>query len=221
MIFKHTELLKIPKILSEPRFTTYLQSCSNNKDEALKLYQWNLEVSSALFVPLHFLEISVRNAVSERIEQIHTRDWAWKQGFIVSLPDPASGYSMRRDLQDTARNLKTIGHVVAEMKFVFWEKMFTKRHEGTIWKHDIKDAFPHAPQDMSTTRIRKKIYDDLFNIRKLRNRIAHHEPIFTRNIQDDYNRIYNLISWRDEATAKWMNHFQKVTKLVEEGYANI
>ena len=36
---------------------------------------------------------------------------------------------------------------------------------------------------------RKLIYDDLEQIRRLRNRIAHHKPIFTRNLSDDYQKI--------------------------------
>jgi hypothetical protein len=43
--------------------------------------------------------------------------------------------------------------------------------------------------------------DTLFKIRDLRNRIAHHEPIFRRNIQEEYDRIRKIISWTDKIEA--------------------
>jgi len=61
MIFSNNELAKIPHILSEPRFTTYLQHCENNKANALAVYQWNMQISAAFVLPLHCLEVSIRN----------------------------------------------------------------------------------------------------------------------------------------------------------------
>ncbi|VAW42611.1 hypothetical protein MNBD_GAMMA01-1386 [hydrothermal vent metagenome] len=216
MTFSHTQLSNIPKTLSDPRFTTYLQHCDNSKELALQLYQWNLELSSAFIVPLHFLEISIRNAVVEGIESVHAPNWAWNQGYIRSLPNPSKGYSPQRDLQEVAKKQPTIGKVVAELKFVFWEKMFTSRHDGLLWNHHIKNVFPHAPSSMSVSQLRAAIHNDIFTIRKLRNRIAHHEPIFLRDSQGEYNKIHELVSWRDEATSDWMNDIQSVTRLISE-----
>tara|TARA_B100001093_G_scaffold470170_1_gene491459 strand:- start:156 stop:374 length:219 start_codon:yes stop_codon:yes gene_type:complete len=67
---------------------------------------------------------------------------------------------------------------------------------------------------MSVQQLREKIFNDINPIRKLRNRIAHHEPIFARNNQDDYNIIYELISYRDTITADWMQDIQNVTQLI-------
>ena len=52
------------------------------------------------------------------------------------------------------------------------------------------------------------------SIRHLRNRIAHHEPIFTRNSVDDYRRIHELTGWRSQTAAAWMNCKQGVTSLI-------
>jgi len=215
MSFSHDQLTNIPKTLSNPRFATYLQHCNNDKKAALQLYQWNLELSSAFIVPLHFLEISIRNAVVEGLESVHTQNWAWNQGYIRSLPNPRRGYSPQRDLiQASSAHQPTIGKVVAELKFVFWEKMFTTRHDARIWDNHINNVFPYAPNTMTVPQLRQKIYDDIFIVRKLRNRIAHHEPIFTRNLQADYDKIYELISWRDTHTADWMDGLQSVTRLI-------
>ncbi len=215
MPYSIDQLSNIPNVLSQPRFATYLQSCSNDRNSALALYQWNLELSAAFIVPLHILEISLRNAVVETLEVVHTSNWPWNQGFTRSLPNPQRGYSPKRDLNNVAgMQSPTMGKVVAELKFVFWEKMFTSRHDSRLWNNHIRKSFPHAPQSMTTDEIRTQIFNDVFIIRKLRNRIAHHEPIFARNCQDDFDRIHELIAWRDCITADWMNDIQRVTELI-------
>jgi hypothetical protein len=216
MDFSEVQLAKIPHTLSEPRFATYLQHCGNDKTVALNLYKWNLELSAAFMVPLHLLEISLRNAVVEALNRVHTANWPWNNGFIRSLPSPSKAYNPRRDLEGVAQRQPTMGKVVAELKFAFWEKMFTLRHDEKIWNKHIKVVFPHAPSQLSIQELRKRIYDDIFKIRKLRNRIAHHEPIFVRDIQDEYERIFELVQWRDTVTSDWMKGFQKVEGLLAQ-----
>lgn len=54
----------------------------------------------------------------------------------------------------------------------FWTYMFTRRHYNGGGKTLLK-IFPLKPK--GTTQ--KIVYDELGQIRELRNRIAHHEPI--------------------------------------------
>jgi len=212
MQFSSHQLHDIPHILSEPRFATYLQHCDGDRNRALELYQWNLELSAAFIIPLHLLEVSLRNAVAQCLTKVHTSNWPWNKGFINTLPD-----SPKLHLNNTAKMQNpTMGKVVAELNFVFWENMFTKRHDKTLWIPHIKTAFPYADLVLPPWAIRSKIYDNVTILRKLRNRIAHHEPIFYRNIQDDYNKIYELIAWRSTITAKWMHDIQTVTKLISQ-----
>ena len=216
MSFSHKELAQIPHTLSEPRFATYLRHCGDDKEHALRLYKWNLELSSAFIIPLHLLEISTRNAIVEALEAVHTANWPWNNGFMRSLTDPAKGYSPKRDLRTVASREPTMGKVVAELKFVFWERMFTARHDARLWNQHIKAVFPFAPATLSVQQIRARLYNDIFTIRELRNRIAHHEPIFSRNLQDDYDKMLEIVSWRDDTTANWMNGLQSVMLLIPE-----
>jgi hypothetical protein len=217
MIFSSDQLSNIPHILSEPRFATYLQHCNNDRICALQLYQWNLELSAAFVIPLHLLEVSIRNAAVECVEAVHTSNWPWNQGFIRRLPNPKNGYSPTRDLENVAKMKNpTMGKVVAELKFVFWEKMFTSRHDKRLWNAHINAVFPNVPAASKPSHIRAQIYNDVSVIRNLRNRIAHHEPIFSRNNHDDYEKIYKLIRWRNVITADWMQSIQTVTQLISE-----
>jgi len=214
-MFSNKELNEIPHILSEPRFATYLRHCKNNKSDALALYKWNLQVSSAFITPLHLLEISTRNAVVEALNSVHSQNWPWNNGFIRSLTDPVNGYSPKQDLKLVSQREPTVGKVVAELKFIFWERMFTSRFDERLWKNNIKNIFPNTPQHLQTHEIRSQIYHDIFTIRKLRNRIAHHEPIFSRTLDDDLNKMLRLIRWRNATAAKWIENIQIVTPLLQ------
>ncbi len=205
----------LPHILSAPRFATYLKATGNDRTQALELYSWNLQISSAFLVPLHVLEVAVRNAIVEAIEAVHGGTWPWTQGFIRSLPNPKRPtYSPARDLDICARQNDTAGKVVAELKFVFWETMLTSRHQGRLWSDHFFTVFPDAPRGVTSGQRRSELRDNIEHIRRLRNRIAHHEPIFTRDRQLDLDKLLACIEWRNAATAAWVKDIQTVQAFI-------
>jgi hypothetical protein len=191
-------------------------STSSGDPRAVALYAWNAQISAAFFVPLHICEVTVRNAVSEALERVHGPRWPWEVGFQASLPGvPAHvGYSPRDDLQKVAAQQPTTGKVVPELKFAFWEQMFTKRHDHRLWDAHLKSIFPEHPASLTVRDLRKRIYGDLEAIRKLRNRIAHHEPIFKRNLMDDFNRIVDLVKLKSPLIESWTIANQQVVDLI-------
>lgn len=215
MTFSNEQLSRIPHILSEPRFATYLRYSQEDKTKALALYHWNLELSAAFVAPIHLFEVSVRNAVVEVLEVVHSPDWPWNTGFIRSLPRTGR-HKPALDLQKTAEREPTMGKVVAELKFAFWENMFTARHDEKLWNDHLKCVFAFVPVDNSVSECRAAIHNHISAIRILRNRIMHHEPIFSRNIAEDYSRIHEVLSWRDTVTSNWMHEIQQVTKVISE-----
>lgn len=215
MPFTHDEMHCLPGVLSAPRFATYLAEKNGDKEAALELYLWNLRLSSAFFVPLQICEVSVRNSIVAAIEKSYGANWPWERGFEISLRNPPTGYSPRRDLLGL-RSLPTSGKIVAELKFIFWEKMFTHGHDGAIWNAHFRTVFPHTDPAKSVQILRKEGNDTLFAIRDLRNRIAHHEPIFRRPIQQEYDRIRSVILWTDPVAADWVDKVQTVSDLIAQ-----
>jgi Protein of unknown function (DUF2934) len=205
--------------LSQTRLSTYeteAGSTASGDPQAVALYAWNAQMSAAFLVPLHICEVMIRNAVSEALERVHGPRWPWQAGFQASLPSvPAQvGYSPRDDLQKVATEQPTTGKVIPELKFVFWEQMFTKRHDLRLWDAHLKSVFPEHLPPMTVRDLRKRIYGDLEAIRKLRNRIAHHEPIFKRNLAEDFNRIVDLVRLRSPLMESWMVANQQVLELI-------
>jgi len=214
--FTPDELRDLPIVISAPRFATYLQACGNDHARALALYEWNLDISAAFIVPLQVLEVAVRNGVAEAIEAVHGPLWPRSNGFLRSLPQPrlATHYNPAQNLRGVSANQPTTGKVIAELNFAFWEQIFTAGQDNRIWLAHFRAAFPGAPAAIPIPVARATARNDLYTIRKLRNRIAHHEPIFTRNLTSDYDRIRELISWRNLTAAAWMDRKQGVTALI-------
>jgi len=180
----------------------------------LELYAWNAQVSAALLAPLHLCEVVVRNAVSDALEAVYGAAWPRSSVFEVSLPDPGIGYSPRKDLQNVRRYQTSTGKIIPELKFVFWQKMFTSRHDMRVWNTHLMRVLPNLDHSKHVSQLRHEIYDSLEEIRKLRNRIAHHEPIFKRNLTGDLQGIVDLIEFRCKVTATWMMSNQQASTII-------
>jgi hypothetical protein len=216
--FTPDELHQLPNIISAPRFATYLQATGNDRERALSLYEWNLTFSAAFVVPLQICEVAVRNGIVEGIEKVHGANWPWTNGFLRSLPRPKHShhYNPERDLRQVAQKQPTKGKVIADLKFAFWEHLFTVGQESRIWNAHFHACFPGAPTNLTVTQARSIAYTNLNAIRILRNRIAHHEPIFSRSASADYQKIHNTISWRSPVAAAWMDRKQGVIALIPQ-----
>lgn len=207
MLSIQDKITSIRKTLSAPRLGRYEDTVrALGKDDlvALDLYVWNAQLSGALLAPLHITEIAIRNAVAEALAYTYGDQWPWSEGFRRSLPVVKSGYSASKDVNKACLKAETTGKVIPELNFVFWQAMFTKRHDKRLWDPYLLNVFPNLDHLQEIKIQRQSLYSDLGEIRMLRNRIAHHEPIFERDLKADWDRIVHLIGYRSKATADWM-----------------
>lgn len=216
MPFTPQEIASLPDVISAPRFATYLQARQGRVEDALELYAWNAEVSAAFMVPLHLCEVGIRNAAAEAIQSVHGANWPWVHGFIRGLPVPRSpkDFDPQINLKQVAARQPTVGKVVSELNFAFWEKVFTKGQDERLWNTHFRTVLPGIPNALTVSQARAKVFSDLEKIRRFRNRIAHHEPIFTRDLADDYASIRELIEWRRPDAATWLDKIERVTGLL-------
>ncbi|MFK3797560.1 hypothetical protein [Pseudomonas sp. NPDC088444] len=184
---------------------------------ALKLYAWNARICGAFLTPLHICEVVMRNAVADALESVHGPQWPWNPGFDRSLPRQSGpGYNALKDLQCVRQRTEKTGQVIAELKFVFWEKMFTSRHDDRIWNTHLRHVLPNLMSTETIAEHRERIFGDLNSIRMLRNRIAHHEPIFARDLLRDFHVIQQLIEARCSIAAQWLLIEQQVMDTIKD-----
>lgn len=216
---KEGQIADIRHILSPARLSTYEKAVRKHLNgpeatpgAALELYKWNAAISGAFLFPMQVCEVATRNAVSDVLTRILGPNWPWSGSFERSLKT-----KRREELQNAckAQGIKEgqTGKVVAELNFMFWQEMFTASFKEHIWNPHLHLVFPNMKGN-NPEKGREGIWNDLRTIRILRNRIAHHEYIFDRRLDEHYQRIRHLIYLRCAHTAHWMDAHQTVTTLI-------
>lgn len=106
---------------------------------------------------------------------------------------------------------ETPGRVISELSFGFWVNMLLSKYDPVLWA-PLHLSFPDLPLDVD----RAGFHARLLQVQSLRNRIGHHEPIFTRNLTRDYADCLGLIRWLSADKAAWIAPHCDVMRLMRD-----
>lgn len=218
--YSEDALNELEATLSADRFATYLIAAGGNREEAARLYTWNTAVSAAFYGPLQALEVAVRNSMSKELFNVYGA--AWYDNPAAGLDNGANN-KIAQAKGDLLRSGYPVDlpHVIAGLSFGFWVSLLgrggymnqarTRRanYEMTLWRPALRRAFPHA-----RTLNRPGAHTPLDYLRTFRNRIAHHEPIFQRHLQQDYQNILDVMTWICPHKKVWMEAHCRVPDLL-------
>jgi len=210
MAINEPELARIAGALSPERFAPYLHATGGDLHAALRLYEWNLAISGALYEALGILEVVLRNSLSTQLAVHHgTLAGQWYDDPLGVLSDLAHDdiAAARRRVRKLGR-AETPGRVVAELSLGFWKFLLAKRYEATLWTGYLRLAFPRLQPQR-----RAVVYRALDEMHTVRNRIAHHERIHGRDLAADMLTIYRLLDWIDADVRAWavsLSRFQSI-----------
>lgn len=182
--------------ISSDRLISYRQAGDTDTDTYAR-YLWNMALSETLYPALKCFEVALRNGMHRAaIKHFSTPMW-----FDHKLPNGTWLLNQRaREVVDTVkqelrRRNKPItdGRIVAGLTLGFWTKLAGKDYDQTFWRYIAAETFPHAPPSM---RYRQTMLKHLDNIRWLRNRVAHYEPIWgLPNLQQRHAEIVEVLGW--------------------------
>lgn len=199
--YSDSKVAGLVSAVSSTRFATY-QKLVESDSEAWQLYTWNTAAAAAFYGPLQTLEVTLRNAVHNVMSANHRARW-FDDGRLLRSAE-------RERVDDAVQHLHNIGkqptagRVIAELSFSFWVGLFANAYDTTIWRTDLHRIFTPRVND------RGGLHDSLDRLRTLRNRIAHHEPIFQRRLEHDYRRILHAVGLLSTPTLAWLNHHSRV-----------
>lgn len=193
----------LERTLTRDRLAKYLNATHQDLDAALKLYEENMRLSEAFYIPLQCVEVCLRNSLHEQLTNVFGDDWFQNK----KPPLEGDSLSMIFDaIEELRRDRRGIspGRVVAELKFAFWVGLLAPKYDATLWRQALYRAFL-----AKGGQPRRNVHGRLNAIRRFRNRIAHHEPIFDRPLEQIHTEIIGAIGWMCRETCNWAAHHSR------------
>lgn len=192
-------LAALPQLIGPDRFGPYLHAQAGVPAEAIRLYSWNVEASAALLGSYAALEVGVRNAMHDQLTAMFARqDWWVRAPLDVNDLDEVHEAEEQLDRR-RGPGQWTAGHVVAELRASFWEGLLANKYHASLWERGLPSAFPHYTGRRGDLRSR------MDRLRLLRNRAAHHEPIFDRDLRIDHRFMCELASFISADLSTWIS----------------
>lgn len=201
---KYTEF---EAIMSPERMHRYLIATGGDTARAMTLYRENLRLSQEVFTIVSCFEVTLRNAIDNRLKIALGQDWLrdaiQPEGIFVGFPETYRKISKAYDKLVTTG---TYHHtqLLATLDFGSWKHMFA-RDQYRATGQCLLQVFPNKPKSSPAMQYNNTyIFNELDKVNTLRNRIAHHEPIcFTHNSQhvdttyilNEYQKIQTLFLW--------------------------
>lgn len=213
-------------LVSTKRFERYKIAMRGNTRKAMTLYRYNLQLSQELFSIISIFEIVLRNKIDAQVGRVDwLRDAAIPHNIFHNNKNKTYLAIMeaydKLTINDKTRLREPLRYnhseLLTKLSLGFWTKLFQRIQHRAIqhtYRKDITDVF-HFPTsfvfgiDIHGKPISKRVYiqNQLSEVNKIRNRIAHHEPIcfnarrgrYTRKdtyyILNKYNVIIDLLKY--------------------------
>jgi hypothetical protein len=207
-------LANLEAALSIDRFSSYVTASQGDRQRAITFYEWNSQVSAAFYVPLQAVEVALRNACHRELSTLFGSSWYDNLTFQA-----IDGY-FTQSTEDAKKRLRRFGapidapHIVPELSFGFWATLLARRFEHSLWSPALRRAFPRIQAVSGLKPSRRFVADRFDYLRVFRNRIAHHEPIFSRDLSTDYASLLEVAAWMFPDIAEWTDSLSACAHLI-------
>lgn len=201
-IFGENQILtqSLKASLSAPRFARYLSASRGNDVRAISLYHWNSKLSQAMYIYLQAWEVCFRNRLNEFLCWKYSPAWAYDerraQRQLTRMDASRLKDAINRQERSRGISPAPLPAIVADLSAGFWVSQLSKSYEVPyVWRYNLGRIFPH--DGALQTRSAWKICDELLS---LRNRVAHHEPIFHLSLEQHHRDLQRIVAAMCPAT---------------------
>lgn len=190
------------RFMSNPRMAKYCAACGNDSRKAMTLYRSNIRLSNEIFAILSLFEVALRNAIDAHYRKNKGTNWLLdaaqlRSGFLHAVGCERSLKSVEKVIADLGANY-TPDEAIAQLTFGFWTYKFASKEFAAAGSTLLK-ILPRRPFGTNHT----KVFKALTSINRIRNRIAHHEPICfgipfmisSAYAAQKYYQILELLQW--------------------------
>jgi hypothetical protein len=210
---------QVARWISPYRFGPYLAAANHDHEAALRLYEWNAAASAAFLEVFHYLEVLLRNAMDEVLAPLevvptarlrpHDGWWFLSRTFLSDRGQAVAATS--RDQLPVGEQGKR-DKVLANLTLGFWEGLFTSTYEN-LFRHHLRECFPSRPESGFE---RKDVSTRLEALRKLRNRVAHHEPVWNQPLEELHEQALDIVGWLDTDAGRWVRQRSRVPAVLAD-----
>jgi hypothetical protein len=203
--------------ISAERLSGYRRPSDADALDVLARYAWNVVIAESLYPTLQCLEIALRNTLHTAVAA-HVASPQWLTA-VPTVLAPREVTAVAEAVQLLARQHKplTAGRLVAELSFGFWTSLLDRRYEPALWPALLKRAFPTIPRRQRT---RHELSRRFTEIRRLRNRVFHHEPIWHwRDLPQQHANLIETLVWINPALARTVAAFDRFPAVYGAGVA--
>lgn len=205
-------------LLGTARLRTYSSVSGDDLTRAADLYLWATQLAGALHAQLSFVEIAVRNAIDTRLRELALLEGA-RPDWTAEGATPAAVYALLRRQLIEARSRATVvaaergvrhqrsgegathDDVVAQLMFGAGVKLIrpvsrteSAERQQRLWCETLHHAFPNSPGDDAG---RVAIGKQLETLRRLRNRVAHHDNLLGVDVPHRMNGMLSVLATID------------------------
>lgn len=213
--------------LARARLAPYLVACNGVERRAIRLYQWNIELSGAVYQALHVVEVVLRNAIDSQLctwnalqadgetGEPLSRDWLMTPAPLLRrlVREQELENARQRAERAIRRHKRPLAHadLLAQLSFGTWRFLLPDRDPGRqlLWRQALHNAFPHLQR--SPDELRRSVH----GIYQLRNRVAHLEPLLrTGVVRRQFQDMRAVLAEIDPDVEHWFISQQRVTAVL-------
>jgi hypothetical protein len=201
----------LTRFLSEPRMAPYLSLTDGDEAAAVELYAWSARMAATCFEVVGHFEVLLRNTMDRALAAYYQEDkrripW-FLQSAVADTKIADAVVATRIRLGESNRDHRD--QIIAGMTLGFWTGMFGPKYDQ-LWVQCLHAGFPHSPGT------RKYLTAPLEEIRKFRNRIAHHDSMARVDIPFEINRVHQVAQYIDPYAAAWLRSVDRTSSVYAE-----
>ena len=202
----------IERAISSSRLTTYRRAARDDS-HAWDLYRWNLDLVAAFAPRSADLEVALRNTIHDQLTtHLGRSDWWAAQSLLLDdITAEMLIAAVGKHQKKIAEGTVGVGKVIADLTLGTWVNLLgrgghsalgrTIDYETHIWRPALRFGFVTGsltPSGRERRPTRDAVHARAANFQRLRNRAAHHEPIFNGILQPGTSTRIDLLDvWRE------------------------
>ena len=210
---------QVERAISTPRLGTYRCEASSD-DHAWALYRWNIHLAAAVVPLAADLEVTLRNTIHDRLTDHFDRPdwWASTSLLLDDVTAEMLTEVVRKHQKEIIKRTVGPGKVIADTTLGVWVHLLGRgghsalgraiNYETKLWRPALRFGFSKGaftPSGRERRPTRAEVYHRAALFQRLRNRAAHHEPIFNGvqipgsttvvAVSDVWDRSLELLAW--------------------------